>query len=66
MLGAAAEAGVVLDATIAANAEQARGLWRIREGIAEVQKHEGASIKHDVSLPPVPGRRLRGRGHGGG
>ena len=51
MLGAAAEAGVVLDATIAANAEQARGLWRLREGIAEVQKHEGASIKHDVSLP---------------
>ena len=51
VLAAAAEDGVVSDATIAANTEQARALWRLREGIAEVQKHEGASIKHDVSLP---------------
>ena len=45
------EAGIVRDGTIAATGEQARQLWRLREGIAEVQKHEGASIKHDVSLP---------------
>ena len=51
LLGEAMEAGEVSDATIAANEEQVRALWRLREGIAEVQKHEGASIKHDVSLP---------------
>ena len=45
------EAGLVSDGTIAATGEQAHQLWRLREGIAEVQKHEGASIKHDVSLP---------------
>ena len=51
LLAEAAEDGVVHDATIAANTEQARGLWRLREGIAEVQMHEGASIKHDISVP---------------
>ena len=51
LLAEAAEDGVVRDATIAANTEQARGLWRLREGIAEVQMHEGASIKHDISVP---------------
>ena len=45
------EAGLVSDGTIAATGEQAHQLWRLREGIAEVQKHEGASIKHDASLP---------------
>ncbi len=51
LLAAAMEAGEVSDGTIAATVEQGRQLWRLREGIAEVQKHEGASIKHDVSLP---------------
>jgi FAD/FMN-containing dehydrogenase len=26
-------------------------MWRLREQMSEVQKHEGGSIKHDVSLP---------------
>ena len=51
LLAEALEAGEINDGTIAATHEQARQLWRLREGIAEVQKHEGASIKHDVSLP---------------
>jgi D-lactate dehydrogenase (cytochrome) len=51
LLAEALEADEVTDAVIAATGEQARQLWRLREGIAEVQKHEGASIKHDVSLP---------------
>ena len=51
MLGEAAEAGIVEDATVAANAGQAEALWRIRDGQAEVQKHEGGSIKSDVSVP---------------
>ena len=45
------EDGVAEDATIAANAEQARAFWRIREDMVEAQKPEGGSIKHDVALP---------------
>jgi D-lactate dehydrogenase (cytochrome) len=45
------EEGLVTDATIAASAGQAADLWRIREALAEVQKLEGGSIKHDVSIP---------------
>ncbi len=45
------EAGLVADGTIAASAAQARELWRIREGMVEAQKHIGAGIKHDVSVP---------------
>jgi FAD/FMN-containing dehydrogenase len=42
--------GLVLDATIAASLDQANALWRIRHGLVEVQKCEGGSIKHDVSV----------------
>ncbi|MFQ5959243.1 MAG: FAD-binding oxidoreductase, partial [Alphaproteobacteria bacterium] len=51
LLAEALEAGVAQDATIAANAEQAQGLWRLREALSEVQRNEGGSIKHDVSVP---------------
>jgi FAD/FMN-containing dehydrogenase len=43
--------GLVQDGTIAGSGEQANALWRIREGMVEAQKHEGGSIKHDVSVP---------------
>src|ERR1700722_3727191 len=39
------------DATIARNQTQAGELWRIRDSISEAQKREGASIKHDISVP---------------
>jgi D-lactate dehydrogenase (cytochrome) len=45
------ERGLVLDATIADNLEQAKAFWRIREMFGEMQRHEGASIKHDISVP---------------
>ncbi|MFQ5783537.1 MAG: FAD-binding oxidoreductase [Alphaproteobacteria bacterium] len=51
LLGEAAEAGILDDATIAANAEQAESFWRLREGLSEVQRHEGGSIKHDIAVP---------------
>ena len=51
ILSGALEDGEVTDAVIAASASQAEGLWRLRETITEAQKHEGASIKHDVSVP---------------
>ena len=50
-LGEALEQGLVLDAVIAANATQAKALWRIRESITEAQKADGGGIKHDVSVP---------------
>jgi FAD/FMN-containing dehydrogenase len=45
------EKGLVLDATIAESLEQGKAFWRIREMFGEVQRHIGASIKHDVSVP---------------
>ena len=50
-LGEAAEAGLVADAVIAASEAQRDALWQMREDITEAQKLEGASIKHDVSVP---------------
>jgi FAD/FMN-containing dehydrogenase len=51
ILAAALETGLILDATIAASEAQARALWRLRESLSEVQRHEGGSIKHDVAVP---------------
>jgi FAD/FMN-containing dehydrogenase len=45
------EKGLVLDATFAESLEQAKAFWRIRELFGEVQRHIGASIKHDISVP---------------
>jgi FAD/FMN-containing dehydrogenase len=45
------EKGLVLDASIADSLQQAKSFWRIRELFGEVQRHIGASIKHDVSVP---------------
>ncbi len=47
----ASAAGLVLDATMAASLAQRNALWRLRELVPEAQKHEGGSIKHDVSVP---------------
>ncbi len=51
ILGEAAEQGIALDATIAQSETQRKDLWFIRQAIVEVQKREGGSIKHDVSVP---------------
>jgi FAD/FMN-containing dehydrogenase len=45
------EAGEIADAAVATSLKQAQELWRLRELMSEVQKHEGGSIKHDVSVP---------------
>ena len=42
---------LVEDAALASSQAQSRGLWRLRELLSEAQKHEGGSIKHDVSVP---------------
>ena len=50
-LGVAAEAGSIRDAAIAASQAQRDDFWKLRENVSEAQKLEGASIKHDVSVP---------------
>ena len=51
VLAEAFEADCIGDAVIAQSEAQALDLWRMRESIPEAQKHEGGSIKNDVSLP---------------
>jgi FAD/FMN-containing dehydrogenase len=43
--------GLVLDATLAESLAQREALWKLRESVPEAQRYEGASIKHDVSVP---------------
>ena len=50
-LGAAAEKALVTDAAIAASSTQRNDFWALRENVSEAQKQDGASIKHDVSVP---------------
>ncbi len=42
---------LVTDAVLARSEREAEELWRLRHAISEAQKHEGASLKHDVSVP---------------
>jgi FAD/FMN-containing dehydrogenase len=51
VLAEALDAGQVSDAIVASSEAQADALWRIREDQAEVQRHAGKGIKHDVSVP---------------
>ncbi len=62
VLEEAYEAGIVVDATLAESEAQAGALWRLRESIPEAQRHAGASIKHDISVPvsQVPALLERG------
>ena len=50
-LAQAMEDGLIPDAVIAASQTQAQALWSLRENMSEMQKHAGASIKHDVAVP---------------
>ena len=45
------ESGEILDAVLASSETQRLALWHIRENIPAAQTREGASIKHDISLP---------------
>lgn len=51
VLGAAMEAGLVLDAALATSDGQALAFWALREHVPEAQRLEGPSIKHDISVP---------------
>ena len=43
--------GIVTDAAIASSEAQRSQMWALRENLSEAQKLEGASIKHDISVP---------------
>jgi D-lactate dehydrogenase (cytochrome) len=45
------ERGLVTDAIVADSLEHRRAFWHLREILPEVQKPEGGSIKHDISVP---------------
>lgn len=49
----ALETGHVDDAVIAQSLAQRDEFWALREGLPEAQTKEGASIKHDISVPIV-------------
>jgi FAD/FMN-containing dehydrogenase len=51
ILATGAERGLIEDATIAESLEQTKAFWLVRHHIADTQKYEGGSIKHDVSVP---------------
>ncbi len=51
VLETAFEDGIVADAVFAESDAQRQELWKIREEIPAAQTREGASIKHDISVP---------------
>ncbi|QDC02883.1 FAD-binding oxidoreductase [Mesorhizobium sp. 8] len=51
ILTAMLEDGTAGDAVIAASLSQRDAFWNFREVLPETQKKEGASIKHDISVP---------------
>lgn len=51
LLAKAVEAGLVRDAAVARNVAQAKAFWSLRENQSPGQKLEGATWKHDISVP---------------
>ncbi len=51
LLASSLEGSLIEDGTIAESQAQAKALWRIREAMVEAQKHIGAGVKHDISVP---------------
>jgi FAD/FMN-containing dehydrogenase len=51
LLSEALSCSSITDARVAVSQSQRTALWQLREQMSDVQKHEGGSIKHDVSLP---------------
>jgi len=51
ILSEALETGLINDATIAESGQQHADFWTLREDMSWAQRPEGASIKHDISVP---------------
>jgi D-lactate dehydrogenase (cytochrome) len=43
--------GWISDAAVAQNERERDAFWRMRESIPEAQRKDGASLKHDISVP---------------
>ena len=43
--------GLVLDGVLAQNERHREAFWKLRESIPEAQRIDGASLKHDISVP---------------
>jgi FAD/FMN-containing dehydrogenase len=43
--------GLVMNAVLATSIAQSLAMWKLRESIPEAQRHHGASLKHDISVP---------------
>jgi D-lactate dehydrogenase (cytochrome) len=50
-LAGAFQAGLILNAVLAGSERERAALWKLRETIPEAQRIDGASLKHDVSVP---------------
>lgn len=53
---------LIVDAGVAQSESDRANMWRARESMSEVQSKEGASIKHDVSVPLAALPELVARG----
>ena len=51
LLVAGMEAGLVEDATIAANETQAEDFWLLRDSVAPAERAIGPAMQHDISVP---------------
>lgn len=51
LLASGFEAGLVEDATIAANETQAEQFWLLRDEIAPAERALGPAVQHDISVP---------------
>ena len=51
LLEAASEKQIIEDAAVAASLDQRENFWKLRELLPDAQRHEGGSIKHDISVP---------------
>jgi len=58
----AVDAGLVPDAVVAQSLGERALMWAAREQMSDVQSREGASIKHDVSVPIAQVPRLIAEG----
>jgi FAD/FMN-containing dehydrogenase len=43
--------GIILDGVMAQNERHREAFWKLRETIPEAQRLDGASLKHDISVP---------------
>mgnify|MGYP004519292027 CR=1 FL=1 len=51
LLGAALDAGLIEDATVAASETQAESFWRLRDSLSDAERATGPAVQHDIAVP---------------